>query len=102
MTHFERTYLLNHPNIVVKYNNGLNSKDYNFTSDLQKQKEQLAIQMEYRELDRLAMELEKEIQAIKAIRMEMETYKNNFTLMIKDEATKKIQDVINGIDQIFK
>lgn len=46
--------------------------------------------MEYKELDRLSMELEKEIQAVKAVRMEMEKYKLNFAITVKDEATKKI------------
>ena len=48
------------------------------------------------------MELEREIQAIKALRMEMEKYKVDFSLTVEDEATKKIQEVISGIDKMFK
>ena len=60
------------------------------------------MQMQYRELERLAMELEKEIQAVKALRMEMEKYKVDFSITVEDEATKKIQEVISGIDKMFK
>ena len=62
----------------------------------------MAMQLEYRELDCLAMELEKEIQAVKALRMEMEKYKVDFSITVEDEATKKIQEVISGIDKMFK
>ena len=48
------------------------------------------------------MELEREIQAVKALRMEMEKYKVDFSLTVEDEATKKIQEVISGIDKMFK
>ena len=67
-----------------------------------KQREEMAMQLQYRELDRLSMELEKEIQAVKALRMEMEKYKVDFSLSVEDEATKKIQEVISGIDKMFK
>ena len=60
------------------------------------------MQMQYRELDRLATELEKQIQAVKALRMEMEKYKVDFNLSVEDEATKKLQEVIDGIDRMFK
>lgn len=58
--------------------------------------------MEYRELDRLSMELEREIQAVKALRMEMEKYKVDFSLSVEDETTKKIQEVLSGIERQFK
>ena len=48
------------------------------------------MQLQYRELDRLSAELEKEIQAMKALRLEMEKYKIDFNLKVEDEATKKI------------
>ena len=35
-------------------------------------------------------------------RMEMEKYKVDFSLSVEDEATKKIQEVISGIDKMFK
>ena len=60
------------------------------------------MQLQYRELDRLSAELEKEIQAMKALRLEMEKYKIDFNLKVEDEATKKIQEVVNKIDSMFK
>ena len=106
MTHFERTYILNRhrSNIAIQSENNTNKKDdvIDLTHIFQKQKEEMAMQMEYRELDRIAMELEKELQAIKALRMEMEKYKIDFELTVEDEATKKIQEVVNGIDKMFK
>ena len=62
----------------------------------------MLLQQEYRELDRQSRELEKEIQAVRALRMELEKYKVDFSLSIEDEATKKIQEVVNGINQMFK
>ena len=105
MTHFERTYLLHRPSkISVSYADGSDRKGevLDLSSAFQKQREEMAMQLEYRELDRLAMELEKEIQAVKALRMEMEKYKVDFSLSVEDEATKKIQEVINGIDKMLK
>ena len=75
MTHFERTYLLHRPSkIAISYADGSDKKSgvYDLTDAFNKQREEMAMQLEYRELDRLAMELEKEIQAVKALRMEME------------------------------
>ena len=60
------------------------------------------MQLEYRELDRIANELEKELNALKALRMEMENYKIKFSVEVKDEATKEIQRVLNGIDKMVK
>lgn len=60
------------------------------------------MQIEYRELDRLVMGLEKEIQALRNLRMEMEKYKIDFILKVEDEAIKKIQEVVNNIDKMFK
>ena len=105
MTHFERTYLMHRPSkIAINYADGSDRKSgvYDLTDAFNKQREEMAMQLEYRELDRLAMELEKEIQAVKALRMEMEKYKVDFSITVEDEATKKIQEVISGIDKMFK
>ena len=105
MTHFERTYLLNRPpQIAIAYADGdkEQSKEYNATQQLQMCRQELNMQLEYRELDRLSKELEKEIQACKAIRMELEKFKMDFSLSVEDEATKKIQEVVKGIDKMFK
>ena len=95
MTHFERTYLMHRPSkLAISY--------ADLTDAFNKHHQEIAMQLEYRELDRLAMELEREIQAVKALRMEMEKYKVDFSLTVEDEATKKIQEVISGIDKMFK
>ena len=106
MTNFERTYILNkhRSKIAVERENqnGKKSDVIDLTDFFQKQREEFAMQMQYRELDRVVMELEKEIQAIRVLRMEMEKYKVDFELRIEDEATKKIQEVVNDIDKMFK
>ena len=105
MTHFERTYLLSRPpQIAISYADGNkeHSKEYYAMKPLQESRQELNMQLEYRELDRLANELEKEIQACKAIRMELEKFKIDFSLSVEDEATKKIQEVVKGIDKMFK
>ena len=106
MTNFERTYILNkhRSKIAVERENqnGKKSDVIDLTDVFQKQREEFAMQMQYRELDRVVMELEKEIQAIRVLRMEMEKYKVDFELRIEDEATKKIQEVVNDIDKMFK
>ena len=104
MTHFERTYLLNRPHkIAVSYNDGSNRPGgvIDLTGGLNDSRRELALQMEYRELDRQSMELEKEIQAVKALRMELEKFKVEFGLTVEDEATKKIQGVMNEIEKMF-
>ena len=105
MTHFERTYLMHRPSkLAITFEDGSESKSgvYDLTDAFNKQHEEMAMQLQYRELDRLSMELEKEIQAIKALRMEMEKYKVDFSLTVEDKATKKIQEVISGIDKMLK
>ena len=105
MTHFERTYLLNRPRkIAVSYNDGSNRPGgvIDLTGGLNDSSRELALQMEYRELDRQSMELEKELQAVKALRMELEKYKVEFSLSVEDEATKKIQGVMNEIEKMFR
>ena len=102
MTNFERTYLLNRPsNIVITYKKKT-KKQNEVAEAYQKQKQDFYMQLQYRELDRLSAELEKEIQAMKALRLEMEKYKIDFNLKVEDEATKKIQEVVNKIDTMFK
>lgn len=105
MTHFERTYIMHRPSkIAISYDDGSNreSRVFDLADTFQKQREEFAMQMQYRELERLAMELEKEIQAVKALRMEMEKYKVDFSITVEDEAKNKIQEVISGIDKMFK
>jgi len=105
MTHFERTYLLNRPpKIAISFANGENkqSDEYLAMQKLQECRQELNMQLEYRELDRLAMELEKELQACKAIRMELEKFKMEFSVSVEDEATKKVQEVIKNIDTMLK
>lgn len=57
--------------------------------------------MNYRELDRLTAELERELNLVKTIRTELEKYKVEFNLQIENEATKKIQEVVNSINKMF-
>lgn len=105
MTHFERTYLISRPNrIAISYANtsARESGITDLTEAFQRSKQEQALLMEYRELDRLSMELEREIQAVKALRMEMEKYKVDFSLSVEDETTKKIQEVLSGIERQFK
>ena len=105
MTHFERTYLMHRPSkLAISYADGSDKKSgvYDLTDAFNKHHQEIAMQLEYRELDRLAMELEREIQAVKALRMEMEKYKVDFSLTVEDEATKKIQEVVNNIEKSFK
>lgn len=102
MTHFEQTYLRNRPSSIFISHNSKESDTYDLTSTIQKQRQDIEMQLQYRELDRLSLELEKEIKAAKALRIEMEKYKVNFNLTVEDEATKKIQEVIDSIDKMFK
>lgn len=106
MTQFERTYLLSRPRyLAVSYNDGSGRADevINMSDNpFNRSHNELAMQMQYRELDRLSLELEKQIQAVKALRTEMEKYKVDFSLSVEDEATKKIQEVIKGIDKMLK
>lgn len=102
MTHFEKTYLMSRPSKLAMESTDDKKDIQDFTEKFNKQREENSMLMEYKELDRLSMELEKEIQAVKAVRMEMEKYKLNFAITVKDEATKKIQEVINEIDKMFK
>ena len=90
--------------IAVSYNDGSGREGgvIDLTSELSKAHSEMALQMEYRELDRQSRELEKEIQAVKALRMEMEKYKVDFSLSVEDDATKKIQEVLNGIEKALK
>ena len=64
MTHFERTYLMHRPSkLAISYADGSDNKSgvYDLTDAFNKHHQEIAMQLEYRELDRLAMELEKEI-----------------------------------------
>lgn len=105
MTHFERTYMLGRePKIAISYADGKHrNRDANdIVRAFNKQKQEMEMQLEYRELDRLSMEFEKQIKEVKALRMEMERYKIDFSIKVEDEATKKIKEVMNGIDKMLK
>ena len=105
MTHFERTYLNNRQHkiaISFDYDNKEQSEEYYAMQQLQQSRQELKMQLQYRELDRLAMQLEKELKACQALRMELKKLKIDFNISIEDEATKKIQEVIKGIDKMFK
>ena len=97
MTHFERDYLLNnHKSIFAK----ANSQD-SLTQALAKQREELYLQLNYRELDRLSMELEKELKLVQTLRTELQKYKVEFELQVENDATKKIEEVVNSINKMF-
>ena len=106
MTNFERTYLLSKPRyLAISYNDGSGRPDevVNLNDNpWSRQASDTQMQLQYRELDRLSMKLERELQAVKTLRMEMEKYKVDFSLSVEDEATKKIQEVLSGIERQFK
>jgi predicted nucleic acid-binding Zn-ribbon protein len=106
MTNFERIFIMTRPSkISVSYSDESKKNQsgvIDLTAAFNKGREEMLLQQEYRELDRQSRELEKEIQAVRALRMELEKYKVDFSLSIEDEATKKIQEVVNGINQMFK
>lgn len=101
MRNFERTYLMHRASNSPLMNTIKNSSSYSITDSFNSQKKEMAMLLEYRELDRLVMELEKELQAVRTLRAEMEKYKVDFNMKIEDEATNKIQEVINRIDKMF-
>ena len=105
MTHFERTYLMNKPRgiqVISKSNTTEESANKNAYVLLAQGREELRMQLEYRELDRLSRELETELQKVKELRMALEKYKIDFSIEVQDEATKKIQEVFNNIQNIIK
>ena len=90
--------MINRPRkIAISYADGSGRPDgvIDLTGGLNDSRRELALQMEYRELDRQSMELEKELQAVKALRMELEKNKDEYSLSVEDEETKKIQWVMN-------
>lgn len=105
MTHFESTYLSSRPHrLAISFSDGNNeqSKEYQAMQQIEKGRQELKMQLEYRELDRLAMQLEKELKACQALRMELEKLKIDFSITVENEATKKIQEVVKSIDKILK
>lgn len=104
MTHFERTYLLQNSNKWISNQLPQQSADgvIDLTQILKNNRERIEMQQNYRELDRLTAEFEKELNSIKALRAELERYKAQFSIAIEDEATKKIQEVLEGINKMFK
>lgn len=71
------------------------------TTALAANREQFTLQQNYRELDRLSAELERELKLVQRLRAELENYKANFNLQIENEATKAIEDVVNSINKMF-
>lgn len=103
MTQFEKTYLMHKkPLIAVSNSNEQIGSTENIMHSLLNTREEFAMQLQYRELDRLSMELEKELQAVKILRAELEKFKMDFSVSVTDEATKKIQEVVSGINRMFK
>lgn len=101
MTNFERTYVMNQPpKISITYTDGkannTRANGYQAIIDAHKQ---IRMQMEYRELDRIANEMEKELQEVRALRQELENYKVEFSMKVEDEATAKIQAVLDNFER---
>ena len=94
MTHFEQTYLMRKPTEE--------RGEINIYTALAQSRADFRMQLQYRELDRLSMELEKELQQVKELRLALEKYKIDFSIEVQDEAIKKIQDVFNNIQNIIK
>ena len=103
MTDFERTFLSQSSNHWL--NEQLRptepTKDgvIDLTPMLQRHHDKIAMQLNYRELDRLSAEFEKELKAVKALRAELEKYKAQISIDIEDEATEKIQAVLDKLFQ---
>lgn len=105
MTHFEQTYLMNKPSaikIIDKRTPTEESGEINIYNALAQSRADMRMQLQYRELDRLSRELEKELQQVKELRLALEKYKIDFSIEVQDEATKKIQEVFNNIQNIIK
>ena len=67
MTHFERTYLMHRPSkLAISYADGSDKKSgvYDLTDAFNKHHQEIAMQLEYSEVDRLALDLEREKQAV--------------------------------------
>ena len=98
MRRFEDMFLINkHCKSLIRSINSDNSNNeaYNIAQQLQQQRDDIRMQLQYKELDRLVFELEKELKIVKALRVELEKFKTDFTVSVEDEATKKIQEVVN-------
>lgn len=103
MTHFEQAYLMNKPRaIAIASKSNGESGNKNIFNLLEQSKADMRMQLQYRELDRLSRELEKELQQVKELRLTLEKYKIDFSIEVQDEATKKIQEVFNNIQNIIK
>ena len=100
MTNFERTFLSQSDTSWIREQfkrTEQPQKDgvIDLTPMINKHHDRIAMQLNYRELDRLAAEFEKELKAVKALRAELEKYKAQIGIEIEDEATEKIQEVLN-------
>lgn len=105
MTNFERQYLQQKQSSVFhKLATKTEAKDgvIDLTPMLNQAHDDICMQLNYRELDRLSREFERELNAVKALRRELEQYKAKFSVEVEDEATKKIQEVLSGLDKLLK
>ena len=104
MTNFEQTYLINkHSNgiqIITKSDTPKESGAKAINKLLAQNREDIRMQLQYRELDRLSREFEEELKQLKELRKSLEKYKFDFSIQIKDEATKQIKEVFKNIQNI--
>ena len=101
MTNFEKIYLMSKQPKLAITNNKDNSDKIDVTNVFYEFKKDYNMQLQYRELDRLSMELEKEINKVRKLRMEMEKYKVNFDISIESESINKIKEVLSDIDKLL-
>ena len=104
MTNFEQTFLSQSQNSWIHAQLQQSTKPpkegvIDLTPMLNQHHDRILMSLNYRELDRLAAEFEKELKAVKALRAELEKYKAQISVDIEDEATEKIQAVL---DKLFK
>lgn len=97
MTNFEKDYLMSRQKFIIP-----NGTENNIMKTLSNQRAQFNLQMNYKQLDRLVMELEQELSRIKMLRIELEKYGVEFNLQVENEAVKKVQEVANCINNLLK
>lgn len=100
MTNFERVYLMSKPRkIAVSYADGRPDEvvDLNPLSN-----NPMLMQQQYRELDRQSQELDKAINKFNSLIVELEKYKANMSLSIKNQAEKEIQALLDSISTLGK
>lgn len=68
---------------------------------IEDQKRDARRDFEYRKIDQLTAQLEKELAAVRALRREMEQYKKEFAIEVNNTATKEVEKVVAEIDKLF-